>query len=51
MSIADAKIVPDSESALRYLNDRLEPDALVLVKASRVEGLEKLALEIAGDQS
>lgn len=50
MAIADAKIVADSESALRYLRDRVEPEALILVKASRAEGLENLALEIAGDQ-
>ncbi len=51
MAIADAEMVADSESALRYLRDRIEPEALILVKASRAEGLENLALEMLGDQA
>lgn len=51
MAMADARIVADSESAHRYLHDRLEPDAVVLVKASRAEGLEKLAETISGEQA
>lgn len=51
MVIADAKIVADLESARRYLRERVEPEALILVKASRAEGLENLAIEIAGDQA
>ena len=48
MAMADAEIVLDSGAALDYLRARIEPGALILVKASRAEGLEKLALEIAG---
>lgn len=50
MAIADAKIVADSESALDYLRARIEPGALILVKASRASGLENLAIELSGDQ-
>ena len=48
MAMADAEIVLDSGAALDFLRARVEPGALILVKASRAEGLEELALEIAG---
>ncbi len=48
MAIADGEIVLDSGAALDYLRARIEPGSLILVKASRAEGLEKLALEITG---
>jgi len=51
MVISDARLVTDAESALRHLQQHLEPNAMVLVKASRAEGLEKLALEISGGKS
>jgi UDP-N-acetylmuramoyl-tripeptide--D-alanyl-D-alanine ligase len=51
MAIADATSVADLASARRYLQEHIEPNALVLVKASRAEGLEILAHQLAGDQA
>jgi UDP-N-acetylmuramoyl-tripeptide--D-alanyl-D-alanine ligase len=51
MAIADATSVADLASARRYLQEHIEPNALVLVKASRGEGLEILAHQLAGDQA
>ena len=48
MAIEDGELVLDSGAALDYLRTRAEAGALILVKASRAEGLEKLALEITG---
>jgi UDP-N-acetylmuramoyl-tripeptide--D-alanyl-D-alanine ligase len=49
LGMADAKSVADTASALRYLNEQIEPGALVLVKASRAEGLETLVSGLMGD--
>jgi UDP-N-acetylmuramoyl-tripeptide--D-alanyl-D-alanine ligase len=51
MVIADAKSAADSAAALRYLRAHVEPGALVLVKASRAEGLERIAQDLASDPS
>jgi UDP-N-acetylmuramoyl-tripeptide--D-alanyl-D-alanine ligase len=49
LGMAGAKSVADTASALRYLNEQIEPGALVLVKASRAEGLETLVHGLMGD--
>lgn len=41
--------VPDGEAALEALRGRLAPGDVVLVKASRVAGLEGVALALAGE--
>jgi UDP-N-acetylmuramoyl-tripeptide--D-alanyl-D-alanine ligase len=51
MVIADAKSAADSAAALRYLRAHVEPGALVLVKASRAEGLERIAQDLASESS
>jgi UDP-N-acetylmuramoyl-tripeptide--D-alanyl-D-alanine ligase len=48
--MTNTKGVSDTASALRYLNEQIEPGALVLVKASRAEGLENLVRELTGDK-
>jgi UDP-N-acetylmuramoyl-tripeptide--D-alanyl-D-alanine ligase len=40
--------VPDPAGALAALRDRLRPGDVVLVKASRVAGLQTVALDLAG---
>jgi len=39
----EATFVPDADAAIRLLRDSLEADAVVLVKASRAAGLERVA--------
>jgi UDP-N-acetylmuramoyl-tripeptide--D-alanyl-D-alanine ligase len=41
--------VPDAGSALEALGSRLEPGDVVLVKASRAAGLERVALALTGE--
>jgi UDP-N-acetylmuramoyl-tripeptide--D-alanyl-D-alanine ligase len=41
--------VPDADSALEALGSRLEPGDVVLVKASRAAGLERVALALTGE--
>jgi UDP-N-acetylmuramoyl-tripeptide--D-alanyl-D-alanine ligase len=42
--------VADVEAAVEYLTDHLRPDDVVLVKASRATGLERVAAALlAGD--
>jgi len=41
--------VPDAQSAVRALGERLRPGDVVLVKASRAAGLQRVALALAGD--
>ena len=40
--------VPDAQSAVRALGERLRPGDVVLVKASRAAGLQRVALALAG---
>ena len=41
--------VPDAEAAARLLHNRLRPGDVVLVKGSRVTGLERVAAALLGD--
>jgi UDP-N-acetylmuramoyl-tripeptide--D-alanyl-D-alanine ligase len=41
--------VPDVQAAVRLLRQQLRPGDVVLVKASRAAGLERVALALAGD--
>jgi UDP-N-acetylmuramoyl-tripeptide--D-alanyl-D-alanine ligase len=43
--------VPDIDAALRLLHTELRPGDVVLVKASRAAGLERLALELSGEDA
>jgi len=49
MTPEEATIVADPEEALRIARAELEPGDVVLVKASRAVGLERLALALAGE--
>jgi len=42
--------VPDTAGAVAAVRDVLEPGAVVLVKASRAEGLERVAAALAGEE-
>jgi len=44
-------LVPDIEAALAHLRGRLQPGDVVLVKASRSLGLERLALALIDERS
>ena len=48
MTPEEASLVPSADDALAMLRSSLEPDDVVLVKASRVVGLERVAMAIAG---
>lgn len=45
----DSMLVPDVEGALDLLRDELRPDDVVLVKASRAAGLERVAAGLLSD--
>ncbi|MEX2557359.1 MAG: UDP-N-acetylmuramoyl-tripeptide--D-alanyl-D-alanine ligase [Actinomycetota bacterium] len=49
MTLEEASLVPDTDQALAMLRASLAPDDVVLVKASRAAGLERVALAIAGE--
>jgi UDP-N-acetylmuramoyl-tripeptide--D-alanyl-D-alanine ligase len=42
----DAQWVPDADAAITLLEKELQPGDVVLVKASRAVGLERVALEL-----
>jgi UDP-N-acetylmuramoyl-tripeptide--D-alanyl-D-alanine ligase len=48
MTPEEATFVPDADAAVAMLRSSLEPGDVVLVKASRVVGLERVASAIAG---
>ena len=49
MTLEEASLVPDTDRALAMLRASLARDDVVLVKASRAAGLERVALAIAGE--
>lgn len=49
MTIEEASLVHDADEALAMLRASVEPQDVVLVKASRAVGLERLALALAGE--
>ncbi len=49
MTLEEASLVTDTEEALAMLRASLAADDVVLVKASRAAGLERVALAIAGE--
>ena len=51
MTVEEAAIVADADEALRVVFAGVEPGDVVLVKASRAAGLERVALALAGEAS
>ncbi len=49
MTPEEATLVADADAAIAVLRSSLDPGDVVLVKASRVVGLERVALAIAGE--
>ncbi len=50
VGMVDVRFMPDMRAALEVLRGEIEPRALVLIKASRAEGLERLAQALAGGE-
>jgi UDP-N-acetylmuramoyl-tripeptide--D-alanyl-D-alanine ligase len=50
MTPEEASIVADAAEALRAIRSQLQPGDVVLVKASRAVGLERLALALSGEE-
>jgi len=50
VGMVDVRLVPNISTSLEVLRGEIEPRALVLIKASRAEGLEKLAHALVGGE-
>jgi len=51
MTPEEATMAADASEALRIVRSQIEPGDVVLVKASRAVGLERVAKALAGEES